>query len=126
MAVGKNTFWFKLQVFAIGGALMGLAGWFFVMALPYLEPAGDFAPAVTFSIWVMVIVGGAGNLKGSIAGAFLVYGLEWSSVQLKDLAPDALSPSIPYIRLMIVGALLIVLIIYRPEGILREKKRVLR
>ena len=126
MAVGKNTFWFKLQVFAIGGALMGLAGWFFVMALPYLEPTGDFAPAVTFSIWVMVIVGGAGNLKGSIAGAFLVYGLEWSSVQLKDLAPDALSPSIPYIRLMIVGALLIVLIIYRPEGILREKKRVLR
>src|SRR6266571_318367 len=77
MAVGKNTFWFKLQVFAI-------------------------------------------------AGAFLVYGLEWSSVQLKDFAPDALSPSIPYIRLMIVGALLIVLIIYRPEGILREKKRVLR
>ena len=126
MAVGKNTFWFKLQVFAIGGALMGLAGWFFVMALPYLEPTGDFAPAVTFSIWVMVIVGGAGNLKGSIAGAFLVYGLEWSSVQLKDLAPDALSRSITYIRLMIVGALLIVLIIYRPEGILREKKRVLR
>ena len=42
MAVGKNTFWFKLQVFAIGGALMGLAGWFFVMALPYLEPTGGF------------------------------------------------------------------------------------
>ena len=126
MAVGKNAFWYKLQVFAIGGALMGLAGWFSVMALPYLEPAGSFAPAVTFSIWVMVIVGGAGNLKGSIVGAFVVYGLEWGSVQLKDLAPPELKDTIPYIRLMVVGVLLIVLIIYRPDGILREKKRVLR
>jgi len=126
MAVGKNAFWYKLQVFAIGGALMGLAGWFSVMALPYLEPAGSFAPAVTFSIWVMVIVGGAGNLKGSIVGAFVVYGLEWGSVQLKDLAPPQLKDTIPYIRLMVVGVLLIVLIIYRPDGILREKKRVLR
>jgi branched-chain amino acid transport system permease protein len=126
MAVGKNTFLFKIQVFAIGGALMGLAGWFSVMALPYLEPSGSFAPAITFSIWVMVIVGGAGNLKGSIVGAFVVYGMEWLSVQLKDLAPAELHDTIPYIRLMIIGVLLIVLIIYRPEGILREKKRVLR
>src|SRR2546422_2273017 len=81
MAVGKNTFWFKLQVFAIGGALMGLAGWFFVTRLPYPVPAGDFAPAVTFSIWVMVIVGGAGDLKSSVARAFLGYGFEWAFVQ---------------------------------------------
>jgi branched-chain amino acid transport system permease protein len=126
MALGKNTFSYKIQVFAIGGALMGLAGWFSVMALPYLEPSGTFAPAVTFSIWVMVIVGGAGNLKGSIVGAFVVYGLEWLSVQLKDFAPAELKDTIAYIRLMVVGVLLIVLIIYRPEGILREKKRVLR
>src|SRR5437867_518533 len=126
MAVGKNTFWFKLQVFAIGGALMGLAGWLFALTLLYIEPSGSFAPAITFSVWVMVIVGGAGNLRGAIAGAFVIYGLEWLSVQLKDAAPDFLKDSIPYIRLMIVGVLLIILIIYRPQGILREKKRVLR
>jgi len=126
MAVGKNTFRYKLQVFAIGGALMGLAGWLFALTLLYIEPSGSFAPAITFSVWVMVIVGGAGNLRGAIAGAFVIYGLEWLSVQLKDAAPDFLKDSIPYIRLMIVGALLIILIIYRPQGILREKKRVLR
>src|SRR5881296_847203 len=126
MAVGKNTFRYKLQVFAIGGALMGLAGWLFALTLLYIEPSGSFAPAITFSVWVMVIVGGAGNLRGAIAGAFVIYGLEWLSVQLKDAAPDFLKDSIPYIRLMIVGVLLIILIIYRPQGILREKKRVLR
>jgi branched-chain amino acid transport system permease protein len=126
MALGKNTFLYKVQVFAIGGALMGLAGWLFAVTLLYVEPSGSFAPAITFSVWVMVIVGGAGNLRGAIVGAFVVYGLEWLSVVLKDLAPDFLKEAIPYLRLVVVGFLLIILIIVRPEGILREKKRVLR
>ena len=126
MALGKNTFFYKLQAFAIGGALMGLAGWLFTITINYIEPSGSFAPAITFSVWVMVIVGGAGNLRGAIVGAFAIYGLEWLSVQLKDYAPRELKDTIFYIRLMIVGTLLIVLIIYRPEGILREKKRILR
>jgi len=126
MALGKNTAGYKLQVFALGGALMGLAGWFFAITINYVEPSGSFAPAVTFSVWVLVIVGGSGNHRGAIIGAFVIYGLEWLSVQLKDLAPKFLADTIPYIRLMLVGVLLIVLIIYRPEGILRERKRVLR
>lgn len=126
MAVGKNTFRYKLQAFAIGGALMGLAGWFFAVTINYVEPSASFAPAVTFSVWVMVIVGGAGNLRGAIVGAFVIYGLEWVSVQLKDFVPDQFKDTVAYTRLMVVGILLIALIIYRPEGILRERKRVLR
>ncbi len=87
MALGKNTFRYKLQAFALGGALMGLAGAMFAVTLVYIEPAASFAPAITFSVWVMVIVGGSGNNRGAIMGAFLVYGMEWLSVQLKDFAP---------------------------------------
>jgi ABC-type branched-subunit amino acid transport system permease subunit len=61
-----------------------------------------------------------------VIGAFVIYGLEWLSVQLKDYVPDQFKDSVFYTRLMVVGILLIVLIIYRPEGILRERKRVLR
>src|SRR5438477_438761 len=118
--------WSRSPPSAFGGALMGLAGWLFTITINYIEPSGSFAPAITFSVWVMVIVGGAGNLRGAIVGAFAIYGLEWLSVQLKDYAPRELKDTIFYIRLMIVGTLLIVLIIYRPEGILREKKRILR
>jgi len=126
MALGKNAFRFKLQAFALGGALMGLAGALFAVTLLYLEPSVSFAPSVTFSVWVMVIVGGWGSHRGAIVGAFLIYGLEWLSVQLKDFAPAVLKDSIFYIRLMLIGVLLILLVVYRPEGILPEKKRILR
>src|SRR6266571_4917592 len=127
MALGKNTFNYKLQAFAIGGALMGLAGALYGVTLGYLSPASSFAPSVTFSVWVMVIVGGSGNHRGAIVGAFLIYGIEWLSVQLRgDPSLSEFGDSIFYIRLMVVGLLLILLIIFRPEGILREKKRVLR
>ncbi len=126
MALGKNTFGYKLQAFALGGALMGLAGALSAVTLVYIEPAVSFAPAITFSVWVMVIVGGSGNNRGAVLGAFLIYGMEWASVQLKDLAPAALKDQIFYVRLMIIGVLLILLVLYRPEGILREKKRALR
>ena len=126
MALGKNAFRYKLQAFALGGALMGLAGSLFAVTLAYVEPTISFAPAVTFSVWVMVIVGGSGNNRGAILGAFLIYGLEFLSVQLKDFAPAALKDTIFYIRLIIVGVLLILLILFRPTGILPEKKRVLR
>ena len=126
MTLGKNTFRYKLQAFALGGAFMGLAGALFAVTLLYLEPALSFAPAVTFSVWVMVIVGGAGNNRGAIVGAFLIYGMEWASVQLKDFAPQGLKDTIFYIRFMIIGFLLIFLVLFRPEGILRERKRTLR
>ncbi len=126
MALGKDTFRYKLQAFALGGALMGLAGALFAVTLVYIEPSSSFAPSVTFSVWVMVIVGGSGNNRGAILGAFLIYGMEWLSVQLKDFVPDVLKDTIFYIRLMVIGALLILLVLYRPEGILREKKRALR
>jgi branched-chain amino acid transport system permease protein len=126
MALGKNTFRYKLQAFALGGAFMGLAGALFAVTLVYLEPALSFAPAVTFSVWVMVIVGGAGNNRGAIVGAFLIYGLEWASVQLKDFAPVEVRDTIFFIRFMIIGALLILLVLFRPEGLLREKRRTLR
>src|SRR5437899_8317013 len=109
MALGKNTFNYKLQAFAMGGALMGLAGALFAVTLGYVSPSSSFAPAVTFSVWVMVIVGGSGNNRGAIVGAFLIYGLEWLSVQLKDYVPIALATCLPTLRSsLIVGCVAIV------------------
>jgi branched-chain amino acid transport system permease protein len=123
MALGKNTLLAKIQAFALGGALMGLAGALFIVTKSYLNPE-DFTPALaTFPIWVMVIVGGAANNRGAIVGAFLLYGMEYVSVLLKDYVP---SNTVFYTRLMVIGALLIILIIYRPQGLLPERRRVLK
>src|SRR5437667_12345700 len=103
MALGKNTFNYKLQAFALGGALMGLAGALFAVTLGYISPSSSFAPSVTFSVWVMVIVGGSGNNRGAIFGAFLIYGFEWLSVQLKDYIPIALAEGLPGIRSLLIA-----------------------
>src|SRR5437660_11661031 len=83
MALGKNTFSYKLQAFALGGALMGLAGALYAVTLGYLSPESSFAPAVTFSLWVMVIVGGSGDNRGAFVGALLIYGMEWLAVRAR-------------------------------------------
>jgi len=67
-----------------------------------------------------------GLARNGVIGAIALYGLGWVFVLLEQYAPGAIGDTIFYIRLMFIGVLLILLIIYRPEGILREQKRVLR
>jgi branched-chain amino acid transport system permease protein len=74
-ALGKNTFRYKVQVFVIGSMIMGAAGALFVSWFRVAETNTSFVPADTFLIWIMLIIGGSGNNKGAILGAFLVWGL---------------------------------------------------
>jgi len=122
LALGKNVYSFRLQAFVIGCALMGLAGAVFASYRGFVSPA-QFDPLATFTIYVMVILGGSGNNKGVVLGAFLYYAFDWVSVRLDDRLPDDLALRMPYIRLMVIGVVLVGLVIYRPEGILRERKR---
>jgi branched-chain amino acid transport system permease protein len=122
LALGKDTFSFRLQAFVLGCALLGATGALYASHLRFVAPL-IFDPFATFSIYVMVILGGSGNNRGVIFGAFLFYLFDWTSVRLKDYLPDFIQAKIPPFRLMLIGALLVILIIYRPDGIFREQKR---
>lgn len=126
LAVGKDTFSFRLQAFVLGCAVMGATGALYASHLRFVTPT-FFDPLATFSIYVMVILGGSGNNRGVIFGAFLFYLFDWVSVRLKDYLPDEVEEVanrvIPPIRLMLIGALLVILIIYKPDGIFKEQKR---
>ncbi len=122
LALGKNVYGFRLQAFVLGCAFMGLAGALYASYHTTLSPDG-FDALFTFTIYVMVILGGSGNNLGVILGAFLYYSFDWVSVRLDDYLPDWLAPRFPNIRVMIIGAILVAFIIYRPEGILKEGKR---
>lgn len=122
LALGKNVYSFRLQAFVLGCALMGLAGAIFATYRGYVAPS-QFDPLATFGIYVMVILGGSGNNKGVVLGAFLYYAFDFLSVRLDDRLPEELALRMPYIRLMLIGALLVALVIYRPEGLLKERKR---
>jgi len=125
LALGKNTYFLKLQAFVIGAALMGGAGALFAGLLRVAVP-DSFTPALTFSIWTMVIVGGSGNNKGVIVGAFALTFLEYFTLRAKDWfnLSSFWDIRIFYVRLIAIGLLLIALILFRPAGLVPEPRKV--
>lgn len=125
-AAGKRVTSFQVQSMVLGCALMGLAGAVFAVYQQVVTPT-QFEPLSTFNVYVIVILGGSANNRGVIFGAFFFYALDFVSVRLKDYVPAGFSwfvEELPYIRLMVIGAILVLLILYRPQGIFPEKKRV--
>jgi branched-chain amino acid transport system permease protein len=103
-SVGINVPRIKLEVFVLGAAYAGLAGSLFACVMSIANPEA-FSLGLTVPIVMMVILGGMGNLYGPIAGAIL---LTWFI--------DVLSKYQEY-SLPIYGVILILLLIFFPEGI---------
>ena len=134
-AMGKNIIKEHLLIFILGSAIVGLAGAMMVTNDGLFTP-GSYRPMrYTFVIWVMVIVGGTGNNFGAILGGFAVWFL-W--VQAAPISlflinfftanlPETneikihLVNSAPYFRFLIIGIGLLLIMRYRPQGILPEK-----
>jgi len=136
-AMGKNVVKQHLLIFVLGSAIVGIAG---AMMVTYdgLFTPGSYRPMrYTFLIWVMVIIGGSGNNFGAILGGFAVWFL-WieaapialylinfftSSLEEANTFRVHLVNSIPYFRYLMMGVGLLLIMRYRPKGILPEKIR---
>ena len=134
-AMGKNIVKEHLLIFVLGSAIVGLAGAMMVTNDGLFTP-GSYRPMrYTFVIWVMVIVGGTGNNFGAILGGFVVWFL-W--VEAAPIAlfliniftahlPEThglkvhLIESAPYFRFLLIGIGLLMIMRYRPQGIIPEK-----
>jgi branched-chain amino acid transport system permease protein len=117
---GKAIVRFKVQAFVIGAMIAGLAGIFFGHYLAYVEP-NMFQPQETLFVWLALILGGSGNNRGAILGAVLLLGLLEGSRFAKDLIPFLTGVRLAAAQQMLVGVLLVVLMIRRPEGLLPER-----
>jgi branched-chain amino acid transport system permease protein len=117
-ASGKNVFQFKLQAFILGAIIMGVGGGLYTHGIRFIDPF-TFEPLLaTFVIWVMLMVGGTGNNLGAVLGAFLVWGIWSGSQALPGFLGD------PNLRFFLVGALMVLVLLFRPRGILGETRRV--
>ena len=134
-AMGKNVVKQHLFIFILGSAIVGIAGAMMVTNDGLFTP-GSYRPMrYTFVIWVMVIVGGTGNNFGAILGGFAVWFL-W--VEAAPIAlffinlftshlPETnevkihLINSAPYFRFLLVGIGLLLIMRFRPQGIIPEK-----
>ncbi len=118
-ALGKDTYLFKIKIFMIGSVMAGISGSLFAHYIAFISP-DMFYPTLTFSVWTMMVLGGRANNFGVIVGAILVQVLERGTRFLKDFVILPVEPS--NLRIIIIGLLLILFLMYRPDGILKERK----
>ncbi len=123
-ASGKNVNSFRMQSFVLGAMIMGVGGAMYAYNIRAIAP-DTFEPFFgTFIIWAMLIVGGAGNNRGAILGALVVWGIWSGTGQLTQRMPDFLEVRVFYFRLMFIGMLIVGVLLLRPNGILGEERRV--
>ena len=134
-AMGKNVVKQHLLIFVLGSAIVGIAGAMMVTHDGLFTP-GSYRPMrYTFLIWVMVIIGGSGNNFGAILGGFAVWfvwieaapfaeyiiNLLTSGLAENNQLKEHLINSVPYFRYLMMGTGLLLIMRYRPRGILPEE-----
>ncbi|MCJ2021895.1 branched-chain amino acid ABC transporter permease [Methylobacterium sp. E-065] len=120
--LGKNVFVYRLQVFVVGSAAMAAAGSLYAHYVQTITP-DNFTTPVAILVWMAVIVGGAGNMLGSVLGALLVTvlyeGSRFVTAGISVLDAEQISA----LRFILIGTVLILTIRFRPMGILPESQR---
>lgn len=127
VSLGKNTYWYKMQALVIGGLLGTMGGIVWAVAKQSVQP-DNFVPDVTFFVYTIVLLGGAARVFGPIAGTIIFWFLLVFVGELLNQAISAgwidfLQPTdVGPIRFILVGLGLMLLMIFRPQGIFGDRK----
>jgi len=120
-SLGKNVLSYKLQALALGAALAGVAGLFYAWQFFFFSP-DDFQPLLTFFAWMIVILGGLGRIWAVPVGA-AIFGFLFAGTRFLDFRPLSSLDSADraYVRLIVIGLVIIGLVVLRPQGILGKR-----
>jgi branched-chain amino acid transport system permease protein len=129
--MGVPTFKMKLWSFAVGAAVGGLGGWIYATKVGFINP-DTFPLNLSFLILAAVVLGGLGSTPGVIAGAFAVgfipeflrgfFGEDWVIDRLNSVTGGGATDINEY-RFFLFGLALIVMMIFRPQGLLPSRMR---
>ena len=136
-AMGKDVVKQHLIIFVIGAAIVGVAGAMLVTLDGLFTPSSYRPLRFTFIIWIMVIVGGSGNNLGAIYGGFVIWFAWIEAAPITTFIINQLTAgldptntlrlhlldSVPYFRYLLMGLILLLILRYRPKGIIPEKVR---
>lgn len=117
-ALGKNVLSFKLQSLAIAAGLAAIAGCLLTLNLSFLAP-GEFDSSYTFAGYAMLTLGGLARYSGVVLGSILLW-IMLEATRFLDLPISA--EKVASLRFMIVGLILILFMLYRPQGILGNRE----
>jgi len=119
-SLGKNVFGYKVQSLILGSSIAALSGSLLAFYLQYINPM-NFQPLETFYAWIIVVMGGNGNNRGTIIGAMLLMGFFSGTRFIEVYIP--FSPStVSAMRMILIGLVLIALMMFLPQGILGRKE----
>ncbi len=124
-SLGKSVLSMRTVMLVIGGAIAGLSGGVLVSYITTWSPAA-WGYAETVVLFAAVIIGGAGNHAGAVLGAILVpVGFEEVTrfIPTSNNLPPNLIPSLEWVA---IGLLIVIFLWVRPQGILPERKRVIK
>lgn len=117
-ALGKNAVVYKLQSLAISATLATIAGWFLALNLNFLNP-DEFLPLITFIGYAILVLGGLASYWGVAVGSIIIWtlleGTRFIELPLNDT-------EIASLRFIIVGLVLILLMAFRPQGMLGKRE----
>ncbi|MGR3493757.1 branched-chain amino acid ABC transporter permease [Citreimonas sp.] len=120
-SLGKSPTRVRLVSFVTGSVIMGLAGGLYGTFYAFVSPQ-DVLPILTFQIWAMLIVGGAGNNRGAILGAFLIWGAwtasGWALSRYAPIEAQIYAGSIQYV---LIGSVIVGMLLWRPQGLFPER-----
>ena len=122
-SLGKTTFHSKVVLLALSSAAMGLLGALYASMSHFLFPS-HVDVRLTIAVVVALVLGGSRRPLGSIVGALLTVGLFDVVIKVYvRLPPDFAEQAYPKLQQMVYGALLVVLLLFRPLGLLGDMRR---
>jgi branched-chain amino acid transport system permease protein len=121
-SLGKNVFAYKMQSLVLGGVFGALAG--------LMQAINTYSPPVTFFIFTALVLGGAATTWGPIVGAMIFWALlSFTDNVLRQMIEAGYMPTwimdgvqVGQVRFMLVGLGLMLLMIFRPQGIFGDKR----
>jgi branched-chain amino acid transport system permease protein len=117
ISLGKSARSYRIQAFAVGGAIMGLAGAVQAHFIGFVAP-DNYIPTLTFQVWAMLMVGGSGSNRGAVIGAIVVWavwiGAGWVT---SALVPSDWQARAASLQIVAIGVMLCLILLWRPQGI---------
>lgn len=123
-AMGKDVARAKGVVLMVGSAMAAVAGVLYAFYAQNVIP-DDFIPNITFVVIAMTMLGGSANNKGMLAGTLVITLLDQltnaSTLGEMGISVEALPININYIKYMVIGLTIILVLMFRPQGMFPEK-----
>lgn len=120
-SLGKDVNRIRAQIMMIGSMIAAISGVLFALNLGFVN-TNDYVVTLTLDVWVMVVLGGLGNNRGALLGALLITLLDRITaifaIQFSMMGSEF---EFNYLRYIIFGVILLVMLRYRPQGILPER-----